>query len=215
MYIKQLESRNKKTLFLLKQIKFEQINCLACEDISDGVYILNTLESLANFALGNHGDFTDNICRLSFHAAHKEYMWFNKTDAKENFYIDEEEFYKGDEMLMRRAESELTIYEYDNLPPINPAQSIFHILDTEDIRICRKAFENVYRYNVTQITDDLIASIGNLPHGALVLLDASAAESPLELQPLLVREDVQLISVGFTYEQMRNVVKKSNALSIK
>jgi len=215
MYIKQLELRNKKTLFLIKQAKFDRINCLQGDDIADCVCILDTIESLAHFALGNHGDFADNICRLLFHAAHQEYMWFNKTDAKGDFYIDEEEFYKGDTMLMRRAEAELTIYEYDNLPPINPAQSIFHILDTEDIRICRKGFEHIYRYTLNTLTPDFIETILQLPHGAVVLLDASQADAMLDLKPVLVRDDIQFFTAGFSYEQVRTVAKKANALTVK
>lgn len=202
MFITQLEYREKRTATNWKRIKFPlQVN-LTAEDAQLPQRLLTIIGSLPAFGSNApQHSFTDAICRVTFQAAHSEYMWFAKSTVQDGqLLVDEEELYDQDNtMLMRRAFGELTVGDQPvEAIPVEQSMLAQHP-ESEALQALQRAFQRVQHY---QLTDANLADnwqqIQAAPHGTLLLLDGSALSAPLDLSPLTSRQDVQVIATGCT-----------------
>ena len=102
MFITQLEYREKSTATNWRRITFPLLP----------VQLLQIIFALTCFGRGEaQSKFANAISRMTFQAAHNEYLWFAKsTTENQSFLVDEEELYdKNGAMLMRRAFDTLTV----------------------------------------------------------------------------------------------------------
>lgn len=216
MRITQLEYREKSTLNTWRRITFPVKANLVSEEAALPSTLLDMLGSLAAFACNRPNNFTNGISRMTFRVAHEEYMWFAKTGIEDGVsFIDEEELYNQDNvMLMRRAEEHMAINEQTVDPiPVNETMLIQHP-ELEVLQKLQKAFGAV-QYHV--LRDDtcagIVEQIAALPHGALVLLDATALSTPLDVSALADREDIQLLTAGCTGLPAFTITKKGRMIS--
>ena len=225
MHIEKIELRNKKSGFMIKQGQFERLNVLKAEEINDCLIILAEINEMRKFALGLENNYLDNISRLYFKANHHEYLWFAKTTAQEGWQpnaegmkageilvVDEEEVYNGaNEIIATRGFAKASL-KGGETPDINEQQSILNVFNMSELKEIRRAFGNIFTLKIDNV--EQLAQIADLPHGALVLLDASKLEECYDLNNL--REDVQIIAAGNVSGGVtKEVVRKGNALSIK
>ena len=225
MHIEKFELRNKKSGFMIKQFQFERLNILKSADEKDALAILAVIRELRKFALGLENNYLDNISRLYFKANHHEYLWFAKTTSQEGWkaaldgmepgeamVVDEEEIYNEDnEIIATRGFAQASLKGVET-PEINEQLSLLCLFNLSELKEIRRGFANIFSLKVTN--KEQLAKISELPHGALVLLEASQMAEEFDLDTL--RQDVQIIAVGqFTGGAIKEVVRKGNALSVK
>ena len=225
MHIEKFELRNKKSGFMIKQCQFERLNVLKSADEKDALAILTEIRELRKFALGLENNYLDNISRLYFKANHHEYLWFAKTTSQEGWkaaldgmepgeamVVDEEEIYNEDnEIIATRGFAQASLKGVET-PEINEQLSLLCLFNLSELKEIRRGFANIFSLKVTN--KEQLAKISELPHGALVLLEASQMAEEFDLDTL--RQDVQIIAVGqFTGGAIKEVVRKGNALSVK
>ena len=112
MFITQLEYREKTAAINWRRMQFEKQMNFVSEDGALPVQLLNIIASLVHFGSGKaEHQFINGIARVTFHAAHQQFMWFCKSTLQDDtFLIDEEELYDdGDTLLMRRAFEAFTL----------------------------------------------------------------------------------------------------------
>ena len=217
MFITQLEYREKNTTTNWKRITFPlQVN-LTSEDAQLPQRLLHIIASLPAFGSNqpNHG-FADAISRMTFQAAHSEYMWFAKSTLQDDkLLVDEEELYNQDNtMLMRRAFGELTIGEAPTETiPVEQSMLAQHP-ELEVLQKLQKAFQRVQYYQPTDANQEtLLQQMKEVPHGTLILLDGCQLSAPLDLSALTTRKDVQVLATGCTGLPTMAITKKGKMIS--
>ena len=221
MFIRQLEYREKPTATGWRRITFPQYVNLTSEDAALPVRLLHILRSLPAFGHNeaDHG-FADGISRMTFQAAHQQYMWFAKSTMQDgSLLVDEEELYDGgDVMLMRRAFGEMTIFtsaeEGENSPiPVNESMLAQH----PELNVLQKLQNGFSLVQYHQLTDDnaqaVLAQIIEVQHGTLILLDGSALSSPLDVSEAAKRSDLQLITIGCSGIPDMTITQKGKMIS--
>lgn len=220
MFITQLEYREKSTATNWKRITFPKHVTLVSEEPELAVRLLHIIAALPAFGRNeiSHG-FSDAISRMTFQTAHQQFMWFAKSTAKNgSLLIDEEELYdSGNVMLMRRAFDEMTIFtSTDNTEnktiPVEETMLI-QSPELEVLQKIQKGFSLVQFYSLTDDTTQFVLTqIANAPHGILILLDGSRLSHPFDVSTSK-RMDLQIIAVGCTGLDERNITKKGKMIS--
>ena len=217
MFITQLEYREKLTATNWKRITFPLRVNFVSEDCSLPVHLLQIIAALPNFGrnVQNHG-FADAISRMTFRAAHNEFMWFAKSTTQDGkLLIDEEELYDQDSnMLMRRAFAELTIGDAPTEEmPIAQSMLTQHA-ELEVLQKLQNAFQRVQFYKATaENKDTLLQQIITAQHGTLILLDGSQLDAPLNLSATAEHKDIQLITTNCAGLLDMTITKKGNMIS--
>lgn len=218
MFITQLEYREKPTATNWKRVKFPLQVSLISEDAQLPQRLLAIIASLPAFGSNrpNHG-FTDAISRVTFQAAHSEYMWFAKSTLQDNkLLVDEEELYNQDNtMLMRRAFDELTIGDAPNEKiPIDQSMLAQHS-ELEVLQKLQKAFQRVQHHQATDANrESILQQMKDAPHGTLILLDGSQLSQPLDLSFFAERKDLQIIATGcIGLPEEMSITKKGKMIS--
>lgn len=218
MFITQLEYREKPTATNWKRVKFPLQVSLISEDAQLPQRLLAIIASLPAFGSNrpNHG-FTDAISRVTFQAAHSEYMWFAKSTLQDNkLLVDEEELYNQDNtMLMRRAFDELTIGDAPNEKiPIDQSMLAQHS-ELEVLQKLQKAFQRVQHHQAADANrESILQQMKDAPHGTLILLDGSQLSKPLDLSFFAERKDLQIIATGcIGLPEEMSITKKGKMIS--
>ncbi len=217
MFITQLEYREKPTATGWRRINFPQHVNLTAEDAALPVRLLNIVAALPAFGRNDaQHNFADAISRMTFKAAHQQFMWFAKSTMQDGaLLVDEEELYDGgDVMLMRRAFGELTIGDNPN-EAIAVNQSM--LAQHPELEVLRKVQHGFSRMQYHKLTDGnaeaILAQIIDAQHGTLILLDGSQLSQPLDVSAAAQRSDLQLITVGCTGIQNMNITQKGKMIS--
>lgn len=222
MQIDWIELRHKKSGLTLRKTVLDKVCSLSGEnDALD--FLFRGLLGASAFAAGHTEPyFLDVICRIGFHAAHHDYLWYAKNTADEHgaTITDEEELYNSNnQMVMRRSFGELTIGDEETTQPIDTAFSMLHFCRTSlpDATIVADSFRHIHYYQLK--TDELsqrLSEILTLPHGFAVLLDGRLLQAPVDLTPLMTkRSDLQLIAVNAVGGKNLTIIKKGNMISYK
>lgn len=221
MFLTQLEYREKPTATNWKRICFPQKVTLVSEDTQLPVHLLHIIAALPAFGRNQaqHG-FADAISRMTFQAAHSEYMWFAKSTTQDGaLLIDEEELYDQDSnMLMRRAFGKMTLFaslndETNETIPVNESMLAQHP-ELEVLQKLQQAFQRVTYHKLTDDTaQQILSQLPKVQHGTLILLDGSQLSAPLDVSALAQRNDVQIIATGCSGLTEMTITKKGKMIS--
>ena len=202
MFITQLEYREKTTAINWRRMQFDKHMNFVSEDHALPVQLLDIIASLVQFGAGKQGhQFANGIARVTFHAAHQQFMWFCKSTQQEDaLLIDEEELYDdGDTLLMRRAFEEFTLADTE-AGKINVSQSM--LVQHQELEVLQKLQHGFGRVLYLKPNDSTVepalVQMRNVAHGTLILLDGSLLSAPLDVTELAQRSDVQLLTVNAT-----------------
>ena len=200
MFLTQLEYREKTTATNWRKMQFEKQMNFVSEDLALPSQLLQIIGSLADFGADHAGhQFANGIARLTFLAAHQQFMWFCKSTVQEsNLLIDEEELYdSGDTLLMRRAFEEFTLADAE-AGTIDVHRSM--LVQHQELDVLQKlqhGFAQVrYVKAEADTTMTMLEELQAVPHGTMILLDASALADPVDVSALATRNDIQLLSVN-------------------
>ena len=202
MFITQLEYREKATATNWRRMQFDKQMNFVSEDQALPVQLLDMIASLVKFGLGkpNH-QFANGIARVTFHAAHQQFMWFCKSTSQEGaLLIDEEELYdEGDTLLMRRAFEEFTLADTE---AGQIAVSTSMLAQHSGLAILQKLQHGFGRVLYLKPDDSAVESaleqMRSVAHGTLILLDGSLLSAHLDVAGLAQRSDIQLLTVNCT-----------------
>lgn len=216
MFLTQLEYRDKATATNWRRMQFEKQMNFVSEDPTVSVKLLQMIDSLIKFGTNAAGhSFADGIARLTFQAAHKQYMWFCKSSVREDaLFIDEEELYDdGDTLLMRRAFEEFTLADTAAGTIAVDKSMLAQHMELEVLQKIQHGFRRVQYLKPTDENRELVAEqIRNALHGTLILLDGSMLSAPFDISGLAERSDIQLLTVNcigiasYTLEQKGKTV---------
>ncbi len=218
MFLSQLEYRDKVTSTNWKRMQFDKQMNFISENAALPVELLQIIASLTAFGanLQNH-QFANGIARITFQAAHQQFMWFCKsTQSDGDLLIDEEELYDdGDTLLMRRAFEEFTLADTEagsiavnqSMLAQHPELDVLQKLQHGFSRVCfLQPNDNTIDHTLTEI----LAA----PHGTMILVDGSALSAPLNLSPAAQRSDIQLLTVNCTGISNYTLVQKGKNISL-
>lgn len=219
MFLLQLEYRDKPTATNWRRMQFDKQMNFISETATLPAELLRIIASLTAFGanLPNH-QFANGIARMTFQAAHQQFMWFCKsTQSDGDLLIDEEELYDdGDTLLMRRAFEEFTLADTEaGSIAVNQSMLAQH----PELDVLQKLQHGFSRVRFLQPKDDTIDTtldeIRVAPHGTMVLIDGSALSAPLNLSVVAQRSDLQLLTVNcsgipdYTLEQKGKTIALS------
>lgn len=200
MFLTQLEYRDKATATNWRRMQFEKQMNFVSEDPTVSVKLLQMIDSLIKFGTNAAGhSFADGIARLTFQAAHKQYMWFCKSSVREDaLFIDEEELYDdGDTLLMRRAFEEFTLADTAAGTIAVDKSMLAQHQELEVLQKLQHGFTRVlYLKPDNSNQDEAPAQVRSAQHGTLILLDGSALSAPLDISEAAQRSDIQLLTVN-------------------
>ena len=172
--------------------------------------------TIATAPIAHYRFAADAISRMTFQAAHSEYMWFAKSTLQDDkLLVDEEELYNQDNtMLMRRAFGELTIGEAPTETiPVEQSMLAQHP-ELEVLQKLQKAFQRVQDYQPTDANQEtLLQQMKEVPHGTLILLDGCQLSAPLDLSALTTRKDVQVLATDCTGLPTMTITKNGKMIS--
>lgn len=221
MFLKQLEYREKPTATGWRRITFPQQVNLVSEDTALPTRLLSIIAALPAFGRNDAKHrFADAISRMTFQAAHQQFMWFAKSTMQDgNLLIDEEELYdNGDVMLMRRAFGEMTLFASSDegtneAIPVNESMLVQHP-ELEVLQKLQAAFQRVQYHTLTDDTaQQSLAQLSQAQHGTLLLLDGSQLSTPLDVSALAQRKDIQIIATGCSGIPEMTITKKGKMIS--
>lgn len=220
MFITQLEYREKPTATNWKRITFAKHVNLTSDDAALPVRLLHIIAALPAFGRNDaqHG-FADAISRMTFQAAHQQFMWFAKSTTQDGaLLVDEEELYdSGDVMLMRRAFGEMTIFTTPDTSdseaiPVHESMLVQH----PELDVLKKLQHGFALVQFHQLTDDtaqdILAQVSAAPHGTLILLDGSQLSAPLDVSAAK-RSDLQIIATGCTGLDTMTITRKGKMIA--
>lgn len=219
MFITQLEYREKATATNWRRMQFTKQMNFQSEDLTLPATLLQTIASIAAFGANKptHG-FANGIARITFQAAHEQYMWFCKSTLQENtLLIDEEELYNsGDALLMRRAFESFTLADTEaGLINISVSMLAQHP-ELEVLQTLQQSLQRVHYFCAEDPTaSDILAQIRTAPHGTLILLDASACTTPLDVSEFAKRSDIQLLTLHCSGIPDYTLVRKGKAIALQ
>ncbi len=216
MFITQLEYREKSTATNWRRITFPLRANFTCDDAQLPVQLLQIIFALTCFGRGEaQSKFANAIGRMTFQAAHNEYLWFAKsTTENQSFLVDEEELYdKNGAMLMRRAFDTLTIG--DAPAETLPVQSSM-LTQTHKLGVLVTLQQSFQRVQFLQLTEQNRQQVMQFPtdaqHGTLFLLDGSSLSTPLDLLAIS-RNDIQILATGCSGLPPMQIIKKGKMIS--
>ena len=202
MFLLRLEYRDKPTATNWRRMQFDKQMNFISENAALPAELLRIIASLTAFGANaqNH-HFANGIARMTFQAAHQQFMWFCKsTQSDNNLLIDEEELYDdGNTLLMRRAFEEFTLADTE-AGSITIDQSM--LAQHPELDVLQKLQHGFSRVRVLQPNNNTIdATLDEIrvaPHGTMILVDGSALLTPLDLSTVTQRSDIQLLTVNCT-----------------
>ena len=209
MFITQLEYREKTAAINWRRMQFEKQMNFVSEDGALPVQLLNIIASLVHFGSGkaNH-QFTNGIARVTFHAAHQQFMWFCKSTLQDGaLLIDEEE--------LRRAFEAFTLADTE---AGNIAVDTSMLAQHQELEVLQKLQHGFSRLlylkpdNTNQ--DEALAQVRSAQHGTLILLDGSALSAPLDISEAAQRSDIQLLTVNCTGIPNHTLERKGKAIAL-
>ena len=216
MFITQLEYREKSTATNWRRITFPLRANFTCDDAQLPVQLLQIIFALTCFGRGEaQSKFANAIGRMTFQAAHNEYLWFAKsTTENQSFLVDEEELYdKNGSMLMRRAFDTLTIG--DAPAETLPVQSSM-LTQTHKLGVLVTLQQSFQRVQFLQLTEQnrqqVMQFLTDAQHGTLFLLDGSSLSTPLDLLAIS-RNDIQILATGCSGLPPMQIIKKGKMIS--
>lgn len=218
MFITQLEYREKTAAINWRRMQFEKQMNFVSEDGALPVQLLNIIASLVHFGSGKaEHQFINGIARVTFHAAHQQFMWFCKSTLQDDtLLIDEEELYDdGDTLLMRRAFEAFTLADTE---AGNIAVDISMLAQHQELEVLQKLQHGFSRLlylkpdNTNQ--DEALAQVRSAQHGTLILLDGSALSAPLDISEAAQRNDIQLLTVNCTGIPNHTLERKGKAIAL-
>ena len=216
MFITQLEYREKSTATNWRRITFPWRANFTCDDAQLPVQLLQIIFALTCFGRGEaQSKFANAIGRMTFQAAHNEYLWFAKsTTENQSFLVDEEELYdKNGAMLMRRAFDTLTIG--DAPAETLPVQSSM-LTQTHKLGVLVTLQQSFQRVQFLQLTEQnrqqVMQFLTDAQHGTLFLLDGSSLSTPLDLLAIS-RNDIQILATGCSGLPPMQIIKKGKMIS--
>ena len=216
MFITQLEYREKSTATNWRRITFPLRANFTCDDAQLPVQLLQIIFALTCFGRGEaQSKFANAIGRMTFQAAHNEYLWFAKsTTENQSFLVDEEELYdKNGAMLMRRAFDTLTIG--DAPAETLPVQSSM-LTQTHKLGVLVTLQQSFQRVQFLQLTEQnrqqVMQFLTDAQHGTLFLLDGSSLSTPLDLLAIS-RNDIQILATGCSGLPPMQNIKKGKMIS--
>ncbi len=216
MFITQLEYREKSTATNWRRITFPLRANFTCDDAQLPVQLLQIIFALTCFGRGEaQSKFANAIGRMTFQAAHNEYLWFAKsTTENQSFLVDEEELYdKNGAMLMRRAFDTLTIG--DAPAETLPVQSSM-LTQTHKLGVLVTLQQSFQRVQFLQLTEQnrqqVMQFLTDAQHGTLFLLDGSSLSTPLDLLAIS-RNDIQILATGCSGLPPMQIIKKGKMIS--
>lgn len=219
MFLTQLEYRDKPTATNWRRMQFEKQMNFVSEDKALPVQLLNIIASLVHFGSGKaEHQFINGIARVTFHAAHQQFMWFCKSTLQDGaLRIDEEELYdEGDTLLMRRAFEEFT---FADAPAGTIAIDQSMLAQHPELEVLQKLQHGFQRTDYIRLDEqtlpDIEERLQNAPHGTLLLLDAGALSAPLDLSAVTLREDLQLLCTNCIGIPSFVLERKGNTISLK
>lgn len=218
MFITQLEYREKTAAINWRRMQFEKQMNFVSEDGALPVQLLNIIASLVHFGSGKaEHQFINGIARVTFHAAHQQFMWFCKSTLQDDtLLIDEEELYDdGDTLLMRRAFEAFTLADTE---AGNIAVDTSMLAQHQELEVLQKLQHGFSRLlylkpdNTNQ--DEALAQVRSVQHGTLILLDGSALSAPLDISEAAQRNDIQLLTVNCTGIPNHTLERKGKAIAL-
>ena len=218
MFITQLEYREKTAAINWRRMQFEKQMNFVSEDGALPVQLLNIIASLVYFGSGKaEHQFINGIARVTFHAAHQQFMWFCKSTLQDDtLLIDEEELYDdGDTLLMRRAFEAFTLADTE---AGNIAVDTSMLAQHQELEVLQKLQHGFSRLlylkpdNTNQ--DEVLAQVRSAQHGTLILLDGSALSAPLDISEAAQRSDIQLLTVNCTGIPNHTLERKGKAIAL-
>ena len=216
MFITQLEYREKSTATNWRRITFPLRANFTCDDAQLPVQLLQIIFALTCFGRGEaQSKFANAIGRMTFQAAHNEYLWFAKsTTENQSFLVDEEELHdKNGAMLMRRAFDTLTIG--DAPAETLPVQSSM-LTQTHKLGVLVTLQQSFQRVQFLQLTEQnrqqVMQFLTDAQHGTLFLLDGSSLSTPLDLLAIS-RNDIQILATGCSGLPPMQIIKKGKMIS--
>ena len=216
MFITQLEYREKSTATNWRRITFPLRANFTCDDAQLPVQLLQIIFALTCFGRGEaQSKFANAIGRMTFQAAHNEYLWFAKsTTENQSFLVAEEELYdKNGAMLMRRAFDTLTIG--DAPAETLPVQSSM-LTQTHKLGVLVTLQQSFQRVQFLQLTEQnrqqVMQFLTDAQHGTLFLLDGSSLSTPLDLLAIS-RNDIQILATGCSGLPPMQIIKKGKMIS--
>ena len=216
MVITQVEYREKSTATNWRRITFPLRANFTCDDAQLPVQLLQIIFALTCFGRGEaQSKFANAIGRMTFQAAHNEYLWFAKsTTENQSFLVDEEELYdKNGAMLMRRAFDTLTIG--DAPAETLPVQSSM-LTQTHKLGVLVTLQQSFQRVQFLQLTEQnrqqVMQFLTDAQHGTLFLLDGSSLSTPLDLLAIS-RNDIQILATGCSGLPPMQIIKKGKMIS--
>ncbi|MBQ2369245.1 MAG: hypothetical protein IIW67_01400 [Peptococcaceae bacterium] len=202
MFITQLEYREKTTATNWRRMQFDRQMNFVSEDQALPVQLLDIIVSLAQFGAGNAThQFANGIARVTFHAAHQQFMWFCKSTLQDGaLLIDEEELYDdGDTLLMRRAFEEFTLADTE---AGQIAVSTSMLAQHPELAVLQKLQHGfacvLYLKPDDSAVENALEQIRSAAHGTLILLDGSLLSAPPDMAAFAQRSDIQLLTVNCT-----------------
>lgn len=221
MFITQLEYREKPTATGWRRMTFPQHGNLTSDDAALPVRLLNIIAALPAFGRNDaQHHFADAISRMTFKAAHQQFMWFAKSTMQDGaLLVDEEELYdSSDVMLMRRAFGEWTIGDEPNVNiPVSESMLAQHPEQEAVSEVLRKVQHGFSRMQHHVLNDDnaesVLAQVIDAQHGTLFLLDGSQLSAPLDVSAAAQRSDLQLITVNCTGIPNMTITQKGKMIS--
>ena len=216
MFITQLEYRERSTATNWRRITFPLRANFTCDDAQLPVQLLQIIFALTCFGRGEaQSKFANAIGRMTFQAAHNEYLWFAKsTTENQSVLVDEEELYdKNGAMLMRRAFDTLTIG--DAPAETLPVQSSM-LTQTHKLGVLVTLQQSFQRVQFLQLTEQnrqqVMQFLTDAQHGTLFLLDGSSLSTPLDLLAIS-RNDIQILATGCSGLPPMQIIKKGKMIS--
>lgn len=218
MFITQLEYREKTAAINWRRMQFEKQMNFVSEDGALPVQLLNIIHALVQFGAGkaNH-QFTNGIARVTFHAAHQQFMWFCKSTLQDGaLLIDEEELYDdGDTLLMRRAFEAFTLADTEAGNIVVDTSMLAQHQELEVLQKLQHGFTRVLYLKLDNTNqDEALAQVRSAQHGTLILLDGSALSASLDISEAAQRNDIQLLTVNCTGIPNHTLERKGKAIAL-
>ena len=216
MFITQLEYREKSAATNWRRIIFPLRANFTCDDAQLPVQLLQIIAALTSFGRGEApSSFANAISRMTFRAAHNEYMWFAKsTTENQSFLVDEEELYDKDgAMLMRRAFDTLTV---GDAPAEEISAQSSMLAQTHKLGVLLTLQQSFQRVQFLQLTEQnrqqVMELLTDAQHGTLFLLDGRSLSAPLDLSAIS-RNDIQILTTGCSGLPPMQIIKKGKMIS--